>query len=291
MTDPQQTHESNVTAGEVAPEGTSGTAAPTQVTEALEMASDGVPETGREPGQDRRDFYGLQGFLNVLVIVIFVITFIVQAFRVPSESMENTLLVGDFILADKLHFGKDGGIWHAILPYRPIQHGDIVVFHYPVDPTQYFVKRVIGLPGDRIHLSGGTVYLNGRRLEEGYVIHSFPYPNFYRDNFPTQGYMSPETDRKWRLQMLDHLQDGDLVVPPDSYFVMGDNRDRSLDSRYWGFVPGGNITARPLVIYMSVTDRDDAAPGAAGGKLIPSGHMLAHFLQLARWDRMFRLVR
>jgi signal peptidase I len=287
MTDPQQTHESN----EVTPEETSEATAPVQTEEAPAMASEGDgSEEGAAPVPGPRDFFGLQSFLNVLVIVIFVITFVVQAFRVPSESMENTLLVGDFILADKLHFGQDGGIWHTILPYRPIRRGDIVVFRYPVDPSQYFVKRVIGLPGDRIHLNGGTVYLNGKRQDESYVIHSFPYPNFYRDNFPTQGYMSPETDRKWRLQMLQHVKDGDLVVPPDSYFVMGDNRDRSLDSRYWGFVPRGNITARPLVIYMSVNERDDTNSTTPGGKLIHSGHTLAHFLQLARWGRMFRLV-
>src|SRR5512146_208511 len=230
MTDPQHTHESN----EIMQEEASETAVPVQTEEAPPMTSDGdVPEEGTPPPQGPRDFFGLQSFLNVLVVVIFVITFVVQAFRVPSESMENTLLVGDFILADKLHFGQDGVIWHTILPYRPIHRGDVVVFLYPVDPSQDVGGRVIGLPGDRIHLNGGTVYLNGKRQEESYVIHSFPYPNFYRDNFPTEGYMSPETDRKWRIQMLQYVQDGDLVVPPDSYFVMGDNRDRSLDSRYW----------------------------------------------------------
>jgi signal peptidase I len=287
MTDPQN-HDTHDTAGAAAQEDLTARVATTQTQEEPEVAADDVFEA---PSEDRRGLFGLQSFLNVLVIVIFVITFVVQAFRVPSESMENTLLVGDFILADKLHFAYDGGLWHTMLPYRPVRHGDIAVFRYPVDPSQYFVKRVIGLPGDRIHLSGGVVYLNGKPLEENYVIHSFPFPNFYRDNFPSPAYITPETNRKWRRQMLDHVKDGELVVPPDSYFVMGDNRDRSLDSRYWGFVPRGNIMGRPLVIYMSLNEGGDAGRRAVGGKLLHSGHMLTHFLQLARWGRMFHRVR
>ncbi|MGH9570912.1 MAG: signal peptidase I, partial [Candidatus Angelobacter sp.] len=203
-------------------------------------------------------FFGLQAVLTILVIVLFTITFVVQAFRVPSESMENTLLVGDFLLADKLHFGdgSSGGSWSRILPYRAIQHGDIIVFQSPVEDL-LLVKRVIGLPGDHIHMRAGVVYRNGIPLHEHYVIHTFPYFNFYRDNFPTQLYVTADVNRKWRRNMTRYMEDGDLVVPHNSYFVMGDNRDRSLDSRYWGFVPRGNVLGRPLVIYMSVTDGQD----------------------------------
>ena len=283
MTDPQShENDTSVTAGATEQQDLTAATATAETTETPEAAADDESETTGELSEDRRGLFGLQSFLNVLVVVIFVITFVVQAFRVPSESMENTLLVGDFILADKLHFAADGGLWHMILPYRPVRHGD---------PSQFFVKRVIGLPGDHIHLSGGVVYLNGKPLEESYVIHSFPFPNFYRDNFPMEGYISPETNRKWRRQMPDHVKDGELVVPPDSYFVMGDNRDRSLDSRYWGFVPRDNIMGRPLVIYMSLNEGDDAGARTVGGKLVHSGHMLAHFLQLARWGRVFHLVR
>jgi len=291
MTEPRQDHDTDGTCLTTSPADAATTEATAHATETAESSGEAAVETATAPVQELPGLFGFQSFLNVLVIVIFVITFVAQAFRVPSESMEKTLLIGDFLLADKIHFASEGGIWRSILPYRPIRRGDIAVFRYPVDPSQYFVKRIIGLPGDRIRLSRGVVYLNGQPLEESYVIHSFPYPNFYRDNFPTQGYVSPEVDRKWRLQMHDYVKDGELVVPADSYFVMGDNRDRSLDSRYWGFVPKGNITGRPLVIYMSVNQGDDAGPRAAGGKLIHSGQMLAHFLQLARWDRMFRPVR
>jgi signal peptidase I len=232
----------------------------------------------------------LQGMLTVLIVVVFMITFVVQAFRVPSESMENTLLIGDFVLADKLHFGSASGVVSKLLPYRQIQHGDIIVFHYPVDPSQYFVKRVVGLPGDRIHLRNAVVYLNGNALEESYVIHSFPYFNFYRDNFPAQVGLSAEVDRKWRHEMPKHLDHGDLVVPQDSYFVMGDNRDRSLDSRYWGFVPRANVLGRPLVIYMSLNETRNAEWRGSDGKLVSSGSVLTHLFQLARWDRVFHLV-
>lgn len=229
--------------------------------------------------------------LTVLVVVVFMITFVVQAFRVPSESMENTLLIGDFVLADKLHFGAAAGILGKILPYRQIQRDDIIVFHYPVDPSQYFVKRVIGLPGDHIRLRNGVVYLNGNALQESFVIHSFPYFNFYRDNFPAQAALSAEVDRKWRREMPKHLDQGELVVPADSYFVMGDNRDRSLDSRYWGFVPRASVLGRPLVIYMSVKESRSAERRGGDGKLLSSGRVLAHLFHLARWDRVFHLVR
>lgn len=232
----------------------------------------------------------LQGMLTVLVVVVFMITFVVQAFRVPSESMENTLLIGDFVLADKLHFGSAPGVLGKLLPYRTIQRDDIIVFHYPVDPSQYFVKRVVGLPGDRIHLRNGVVYRDGNALQEKYVIHSFPYSNFYRDNFPAQVALSPEVDRKWRHEMPKHLDHGDLVVPQDSYFVMGDNRDRSLDSRYWGFVPRANVLGRPLIIYMSLNETRNAEWRGSDGKLISSGSMLTHLFQFARWDRVFHLV-
>jgi signal peptidase I len=234
---------------------------------------------------------GIQFFLSVLVIVVFMITFVVQAFRVPSESMENTLLIGDFLLADKLHYA-DGAFWHWLLPYRAIKRGDIVVFRYPVDPSQYFVKRVIGLPGDHIRLQNKMVYVNGTRLQEPYVIHMMQNYDVYRDSFPLRIGVSPDVNRHWRSEINRHLDGGELVVPAGQYFVMGDNRDQSLDSRYWGFVPRGNIMGRPLVIYLSVKDGRTSQGGhsASDDKLIHSGQMLAHILQLARWDRMFRRV-
>jgi signal peptidase I len=234
-----------------------------------------------------KDFYGLQTFLTVVVFAVFVITFIVQAFQIPSGSMENTLLVGDFLLVDKLHF--DGGANSAhLLPDAPIQRDDIIVFYFPVDPSQFLVKRVIGVPGDRIHMQNKTVYVNDQPLEESYTRYDPRIPDAYREPFPQQLGYSREIERRWRNQMLKYVQNGDLIVPPDHYFVMGDNRDNSLDSRFWGFVPRANIVGRPLVIYLSVRGSE---PDSANGKLVHSGEMLTHLLHVARWDRTFRLVR
>ncbi|HEX7286662.1 MAG TPA: signal peptidase I [Candidatus Angelobacter sp.] len=247
-------------------------------------------ETAAAADAGPRGLTGLASFLQVVVIVIFVVTFVVQAFQVPTGSMENTLLVGDFLLTDKIHYGKEGGIWNKMLPYRPIQRGDIIVFHSPVDPSLYLVKRVIGLPGDRIRLRRGAAYVNGQALSESYAIHTNPYFDSYRDEFPAQPY-SIQADRKWRRNMPEHVQNGELVVPAGAYFALGDNRDNSLDSRYWGFVPRDNVVGRPLVIYMSVNHGDSAGSRTGNDKLIHSGEMPAHFLPVARWSRIFRLVR
>jgi signal peptidase I len=228
--------------------------------------------------------------LSIVVIVMFVITFVVQAFRVPTESMENTLMAGDFLLADKLHLAE-GGSWGGVLPYRAIQRGDVVVFRYPVEPDTYFVKRVIGMPGDRIRLLNKAVFVNGAPLQESYAIHQRSDYNSYRDNFPSPGNMSSEVDERWRLELQRYLSGAELTVPPGRYFVMGDNRDDSSDSRYWGFVPRGNILGRPLLIYLSVKGLKGDEDRGPNDRLYPSGQVLAHFLQLARWDRMFHLVR
>lgn len=238
---------------------------------------------------------GLKFYLSVLVIVLYMTTFVMQAIRIPSESMETTLMVGDFLLADKIHYSAEGWFGSHLLPYREIRRGDIVVFHYPPDPKQYFVKRVIGLPGDHIKLLDKTVLINGERLREDYARHVLQDYNPYRDSFPditflVPPYLTTDVDRRWRKQMFQYLDHGELVVPAGNYFVMGDNRDRSLDSRYWGFVPRGNITGRPLVIYLSVNEEDHTEQAAPNDKLIHPGQMLAHILQLARWDRMFRPV-
>src|SRR6476619_339803 len=139
----------------------------------------------------RRDLFGIQAFFTVVIFSIFVITFIVQAFQIPSGSMENTLLVGDFLLVDKLHFAGGAGAIH-LLPYGAIKRGDIVVFYFPVDASQFLVKRVIGLPGDHIRLRNKMVYVNGEPLKESYVIHKQWIPDGYRDNFPNQQGSSQE---------------------------------------------------------------------------------------------------
>lgn len=271
-------------------------AEPAQATAAEQQCAPGVPEeaaasTPSEKHSSPRNGETLiQSLLSIIVIVLFVITFIVQAFQIPSESMEKTLLVGDYLLVDKVHFGQ-GGVTGWLMPYSELKRGDIVVFHYPVDPSQHFVKRVIGLPGDHILLRDKTVFVNDEAIPERYAIHVPGDRNLYRDNFPSGIDLTGQVDTKWRTELGQRLQDGELVVPADEYFVMGDNRDHSLDSRYWGLVPRANIVGRPLLIYLSLRERQDTAGDGDNGKLVHSGRLLAHLWQFARWDRMFHLVR
>jgi signal peptidase I len=251
------------------------------------------PEPARPERRARRkaSVFEAKSLIAITVIVLFAITFVAQAFRVPSESMEKTLLAGDFLLADKVHFAQGGSWWNKILPYETIRRGDVIVFHYPVDPSTYFVKRVIGIPGDHIRLQDKTVYLNGKALQEGYAVHQLHDHDAYRDDFPRMENLPGSLDEHWQVDIWHHLSGRELVVPEDSYFVMGDNRDRSLDSRYWGFVPRGSITGRPLVIYLSLRGLYRDEEDDADDKLIPSGQLGTHLLQMARWNRTFHLVR
>ncbi len=229
----------------------------------------------------------VQSLLGTVVIAIFVITFIVQAFQIPSESMENTLLVGDYLLVDKLCYGGRG-LGDHILPYQKIARGDVIVFHYPVDPKQHFVKRVIGVPGDRLRMVNKTVYINGRALIEPYVRFIEPPSNLFRDNFPrTDMPVIYGMEGKWWLEMRKLVEDGELIIPQESYFVMGDNRDDSQDSRYWGFVPRENIIGRPLLIYWSVKTLD---PDIANEKAYRFAYAVTHLFQNTRWNRTLRLV-
>lgn len=231
----------------------------------------------------------LQSLAGTVVIAIFVITFIVQAFQIPSESMENTLLVGDYLLVNKLCYGGQG-LGDHLMPYQKIARRDIIVFHYPVDPRQHFVKRVIGLPGDRLKMVNKKVFINGKPLDESYVRFIEPPNNLFRDDFPRTDIPAYGLEGKWWLQMRKLVDDGQLIVPQDSYFVMGDNRDDSQDSRYWGFVPQENIIGRPLVIYWSVQDWDHSTPATFAGRLQHLAYAMTHIFQITRWNRTLRLI-
>ncbi len=233
----------------------------------------------------------MQSLATTVVIAVFVITFIVQAFQIPSESMENTLLIGDYLLVDKVHYAH-GGVWGHILPYSDIRRFEIIVFRYPVNPTQHFVKRVIGIPGDHIRLINKQVWVNGQPVHEPYVVYHSPIPDAYRDDFPAPNYVSANVEAAWWLEMRKVVKNGEVVVPPNMYFVLGDNRDESLDSRYWGFVPRENIIGRPLVIYWSFR-QDDGSPEQAGtdGTLSRLTGMFARLYHDTRWNRTLRLIR
>ena len=222
-----------------------------------------------------------------ILLLLFLTTTLVQAYVIPTGSMEDTLLIGDHLLVDKLAFAPYGPVSKYLLPYTDVKRGDIIVFRYPVDINQTFVKRCIGVPGDRIRVINKQVYLNGVRLDEPYTYHKSDYIDSYRDNFPGEPNVS--VDHRATDMLLNHVINGDVVVPPNSYFAMGDNRDSSLDSRYWGFVPRENIIGKPLVIYWSY----DAPTDQLNTSSISVEHIVdlaQNFFTKTRWRRSFMLI-
>jgi signal peptidase I len=194
--------------------------------------------------------------VEIVVCALFLVSFVVQPFRIPSASMEPTLKVGDFLLVDKQSFAVSGA-GDRLLPPTRVERGDLVVFHYPIEPALHLVKRVVGVPGDRLRLRGGRVLVNGLLLQEPYAFYSPSRPNGFRDEFPSLLEADPSVDLGWWLQLRRSTQDGDVVVPEGEYFVLGDNRNDSEDSRYWGFVPRKAIVGRPLLVYFSLPPRGD----------------------------------
>lgn len=224
-----------------------------------------------------------------ILLLLFGTTTLVQAFVIPTGSMEDTLLIGDHLLVDKLAYAPPGPVSKHLLPYTQPKRGDIIVFRYPVDISQTFVKRCIGVPGDRIKLINKQVYLNGVKLNEPYVYHKTDYIDSYRDNFPSEPNLSVVQRALDMLQ--NHVVNGEVVVPPGSYFAMGDNRDSSLDSRYWGFVPRGNIIGKPLIIYWSYDATTDQLSGSTTGAMLRHAlDLLTNFFPKTRWRRTFELI-
>ena len=229
----------------------------------------------------------LAEWVVTIILLLFGTTTLVQAYVIPTGSMENSLLVGDHLLVDKLAYAPRGEAGRYLLPYDELKRGDVIVFRYPVDIKQTFVKRLIGLPGDRIRLIDKQLFLNGKPVFEPYVYHSTDYVDSFRDNFPGAPNVQLAPSATDMLQ--NHLQNGEVVVPPDSYFAMGDNRDYSLDSRYWGFVPRQNIIGKPLMIYWSY----DATTQELSDQSVGVRHlvdMILHFPTKTRWNRTFRLI-
>lgn len=237
--------------------------------------------------------HALVSLLQTIVVALFLLTFILQPFLIPSESMERTLLVGDFILVNKQVYAPSGPLSRWVLPYRDIRRGDIVFFFHSQPP--FLVKRVVGLPGDRLRIHDGRVTVNGVPLSEPYAAFEPAPSNPFRDNFPPRLYTDPEVDPSWWRQMQSLTQDGLLVVPQGEYFVLGDNRNHSVDSRFWGFVGRRQIAARPLVIYFSLdrpssTDIQANAAQASDDRLGHDRCLSSRLLGFARWRRIFRIV-
>lgn len=249
--------------------------------------------TGERQQHQETPLEFLASTCGLMVVYLFVTTFICQNFAIPSGSMKNTLLVGDHLIADRVTFETSSG-WGRLLPYRDIQRGDIVVFLKPGFPDTDLVKRVIGVPGDRIHLHNGIVYRNGQPVDEPQAAKPTA-DNFlpYRDEFPSipirEAYGATAS---WEEEMPQHVEGEDLVVPPGRYFVMGDNRVNSLDSRFWGFVPRENIIGSPLLIYWSfVTSDEEFYRTGVKNKVSIWANTALHFFDETRWRRTLLRVR
>jgi signal peptidase I len=251
-----------------------------------EMAPAGAAARGRT---SLREY--AESLLVTVLLALFGTTFVVQAFKIPSQSMEPTLLVGDHLLVNKFVFGGRGRWYDAVLPYRDVRRGDVIVFKFPFQDHPHYVKRVVGMPGDRVKIVEQQVYVNGQQLDEPYAYHDpiAPYDPFLYDFPPASpdellSNMQPE----WANEISSHVANGELVVPPGRFFAMGDNRDHSWDSRYWGFVDRDAIMGRPLVIYWSLESLQDDGQDRSYLSALLDG--LIHLPERLRWRRMLHTV-
>lgn len=223
--------------------------------------------------------------ISTLVAALFILTFNVQAFEIPTGSMEPTLLVGDHLLVDRSDIEPQAHR-SPLLPHHVIKRGDILVFLSPAQPELHYVKRIIGVPGDHLRLENGVLIRNGQLVKEPYIVRKGTYVP-YRDNFPSV----PPSDAdgltlKWQAELHSHILNGEIIVPSGNYFAMGDNRDNSFDSRYWGFVPEQNIIGRPLIIYWSFEELpDEYLKTSPGERLVHASRVVFHFFDETRWNR------
>jgi signal peptidase I len=220
-----------------------------------------------------------ESIVIAVILALFIRTFVVQAFKIPTGSMENNLLIGDHLLVNKLVFGPSvSSIERTVLPMAAIHRGDVVVFKYPVEPERDFIKRVIGLPGESVELREKKVYINGKGLDESYVHFLLPPGS------------ASETHEVTSHDVREHY--GPVTVPENQYFVMGDNRDNSQDSRYWGFLPRGYIKGKALVIYWSYeAGREDYEDQSTGATIRGFASVFIHFFTRTRWDRLLHQIR
>jgi signal peptidase I len=254
-------------------------------------------------------FEAVASICSVLVVGLFILYFLAQNMLIPSGSMKNTLLVGDHLVVDRTTLSPSAP-WMPLIRYREPRRGDIVVFFKPVyqpgidepdaDGTPQYtrlVKRLIGVPGDRIHLRNGIVYVNGvaqPQPKDSMKDAGSPIDQVFLDEFPAippAQAPSGSATESWDVEEPQHVVNGDLVVPPGMYFMMGDNRHNSLDSRYWGFVPRANIIGRPLINYWSfeATEGEYAKTGVRQN-LAWMGHVALHFFSDTRWKRTFKVM-
>ena len=252
-----------------------------------------APPAPVEDKVEETPFEAAASICSVLVVGLFILTFLCQNFVIPSGSMEKTLLVGDHLVVDRISLAPSTK-WMPLVHYREPRRGDIVVFLKPGEPDLFLVKRLIGVPGDHLHLRNGIVIINGIAQAQPHAEPTTP-ENYrdYLDDFPLVT-MTPDmgATEAWSVDSSNYIKDGDLIVPPGRYFMMGDNRHNSLDSRYWGFVPAENIVGRPLFNYWSFkTPENQYEQTGLADNLGWMSHVALHFLTETRWDRTFHVVR
>lgn len=249
------------------------------------VEGDAAVEPVPPPGEPIRST--LAEWVITVLLLLFLTTMLVQAFVIPTGSMEDSLLIGDHLLVDKMAYSPSGPVSKYILPYEEPKRGDIIVFRYPTDIQQTFVKRCMGVPGDHIRIVNKVVYLNGHPLTEPYKVNKTDYIEDYRDNFPSEPNVTLEPGAVKMLE--NNVVNGEVVVPPGHYFAMGDNRDSSWDSRFWGFVPRQNIIGKPLIIYWSY-DRPSDELNSNSVSLHDALDLATHFFGKTRWRRSFQLI-
>jgi signal peptidase I len=250
-----------------------------------------------EPSKKSSTRDTFESLVVTVILAVFGTTFVLQAFKIPTGSMETTLLIGDHLLVNKFIFAPQGEFLARLLPYRELRRGDIVVFKFPSsdeqsEPGEHYVKRVIGLPGDHIRVFHRQVLVNGQPLYEPYVHHSFPDELRPGDDFPPPEaeYLRGATTA-WSAEMASYVRSDEIVVPPGKYFVMGDNREQSWDSRFWGFVPRSVVSGRPLLIYWSFeTPRDEYMHNSLDDRISQLVGLIIHFPTRTRWRRTFMFV-
>ena len=254
---------------------------------------DSAVENAASEPQEETPLEFMASLASVLVTGLFIITFVLQAFEIPSGSMENTLLIGDHVFVNRVQFAPAGGMLSKLFPYRTPHRDEVAVFVSPLQPGLFLVKRIIGTPGDHLRLRDGVVYRNGVKLDEPFTLHLPPEPRLmYANNFPSvppDGYDVPAS---WALTQAQFVEGGELVVPPGHFFGMGDNRDNSFDSRFWGFIPQENLIGRPMFIYWSFkTPEGQYLQTSFTDRVGFFLHTVLHFFDLTRWNRTLKVVR
>jgi len=253
----------------------------------------GAKTSAKDEPQEETTIEFLASLASVLVTGLFIITFVLQAFEIPSGSMENTLLIGDHVFVNREQFAPPASALGKLLPYRTPKNDEVAVFVSPLQPGLFLVKRIIGIPGDRLRLRDGVVYRNGEKLDEPFTLHKpADQRSVYANNFPSVPPDGESVPPGWARTQSEYVENGELVVPSGHFFGMGDNRDNSFDSRFFGLIPQENLIGRPMFIYWSFETPEGQYEHTAFSERIGFlMHTILHFFDKTVWSRTFKVVR